>query len=157
MICALCPGHISIGSFLICLASIMSYVVAVRFRRMMYALIGLLVASTQAMAPVVAGALTSDPGWRRCFWISLPIGGTATALVLLGCSIQEPTDRLNGKTLQEHWVLFDWCGEMQYGWTSGSMVALHVLTPIFLGTYVAWQWRAGENALTAAESCHDKA
>lgn len=99
MICVLCPGHISIGSFLICLASILSYVVAVRFRRMMNALIGLLVASTQAMAPVVASPLTSGPGWRWCFWISLPIGGTATALVLLGCSTQEPTDRLNGRKL----------------------------------------------------------
>ncbi|KAJ5933628.1 hypothetical protein N7454_005957 [Penicillium verhagenii] len=155
----------SAGFFCGCLI-IMSYVVALRFRPMVNALIGLLIGSTQAMAPVVAGALTSGPGWRWCFWISLPIGGIASVLVMLGCSIQEPTDRLNGKTLREHWALFDWvglglwipfivcfmlilqCGGSQYGWTSGSMIALYVLTPILLGAYVMWQWRVGENALT---------
>ncbi|KAJ5810169.1 uncharacterized protein N7503_002387 [Penicillium pulvis] len=157
----------SAGFFCGCLI-IMSYVVALRFRPMVNALIGLLIGSTQAMAPVVAGALTSGPGWRWCFWISLPIGAIASILVILGCSIQEPADRLNGKTLGKHWVSFDWvglglwipfiacfmlilqCGGSQYGWTSGSMVALYVMTPILLGSYVIWQWHAGEDALTPA-------
>jgi len=46
-------------------------------------LVGVTFGTASVVGPLLGGALTDGPGWRWCFWISLPIGFAAAMTVFL--------------------------------------------------------------------------
>ncbi|KAL1853131.1 hypothetical protein VTK73DRAFT_9082 [Phialemonium thermophilum] len=75
-------------------------------RRALYiGLLGLVWAVAAAAGPLVGGALTELAGWRWCFWINLPVCGTAFILLLLFLDVHNPQTKL-----REGLVAVDWFG-----------------------------------------------
>ncbi|KAH8727739.1 major facilitator superfamily domain-containing protein [Phaeosphaeriaceae sp. PMI808] len=53
------------------------------YRAACFGLVGITFGTASVVGPLLGGALTDGPGWRWCFWISLPIGFTAALIMLL--------------------------------------------------------------------------
>ncbi|KUI61931.1 Putative HC-toxin efflux carrier TOXA [Cytospora mali] len=144
---------------------IVSYIIPLRWRPMMSAFFSVLIGSTQTAGPVLGGALTSRLSWRWCFWINLPLGGASVILALLGSKIKDPASRRGGKTMKQVVRDFDFLslaiwipavvcltlilqfGGLRYAWTSGSLIALYVVTVALFALFVVIQVRHGDSAL----------
>ncbi|KAF1816953.1 MFS transporter [Eremomyces bilateralis CBS 781.70] len=62
--------------------NIMAYSVALRHRAIYIATISAMFGISSVVGPILGGVLTDRASWRWCFWINLPIGGLAVAVVL---------------------------------------------------------------------------
>ncbi|KAL3478061.1 putative MFS transporter [Aspergillus californicus] len=69
---------ISSGSY-----TILAFSVRPEKRAAMTGLIGASFAVASVAGPLIGGAFTEHSTWRWCFWINLPIGGIAAALIIL--------------------------------------------------------------------------
>lgn len=116
------------------------------------------------LGPVLGGYVTSVT-WRCCFWINLPIGGVAMALLLLLAPNlpppAKPATTWKGRVLQLDPVGFLLVapsvscllfaleiGKSKQTWSSGSVIALFVVFAVLLVSFVAYQlWRQEESTL----------
>ncbi|KAK3185487.1 hypothetical protein K4F52_005797 [Lecanicillium sp. MT-2017a] len=116
------------------------------------------------LGPVLGGYLTSVT-WRWCFWINLPIGGVAMALLLLLAPNlpppAKPATTWKGRVLQLDPVGFLLVapsvscllfaleiGKSKQTWSSGSVIALFVVFAVLLVSFVAYQlWHQEESTL----------
>ncbi|PSR80196.1 major facilitator superfamily domain-containing protein [Coniella lustricola] len=144
---------------------IVSYIVPLSFRPLMGAFFSVLIGSTQNGGSVLGGVLTSMLSWRWCFWINLPLGGLSVFLGLVGSSITSPESRRGGKTVKELvrgfdalglciWSLAVICltlilqfGGGRFSWTSGTLVALYVVTAVLFAAFGLVEKRGGERSL----------
>ncbi|KAI2627379.1 MFS general substrate transporter [Hypomontagnella submonticulosa] len=115
------------------------------------------------VGPPLGGALTQGVTWRWCFYINLPIGGFAAALLLLLVRIkpaktEEQTLVNKLKSLDGiGFLLFagsltmlllalQWGGN-DYAWNSSVVVGLFVGFGVVLALFIAWQLRLQDEAL----------
>lgn len=144
---------------------IVSYIVPLRFRPLMGAFFSVLIGSTQNGGSVLGGVLTSMLSWRWCFWINLPMGGLSVFLGLVGSSVTSPESRCGGKTAKELirgfdalglsiWALAVICltlilqfGGGRFSWTSGTLIALYIVTVVLFAAFGLVEKRGGEKSL----------
>jgi MFS family permease len=120
-----------------------------------------------AVGPLIGGALTSKATWRWCFYINLPIGGVALALIIFIVNLDADRRKKEGKkiTLKQQilqldpvgsTLMFGWVislvlalqfGGFQYTWSNGRVIALLIVFAITLLSFIAWQWYRGDEAL----------
>ncbi|KAJ5888533.1 hypothetical protein N7495_008574 [Penicillium taxi] len=142
---------------------IASYTIPLRYRPIMNSLFAVIMGSTRALGPVIGGAFTSTVGWRWCFYINLPCGVVCGLLIALGASLKQVT-----VSSKESWITklrsFDWIGlllwvpfavcillVLQFGgvtytWKSPQLIALYILSVVFLLSFIYSQIRLGEKA-----------
>jgi len=62
------------------------------------------------VGPLVGGALTTSVGWRWCFYINLPIGGLAMAVIFFVLKL--PSQKIEHLTLKEKFLKLDLLGNL---------------------------------------------
>ncbi|KAL1794342.1 hypothetical protein ACET3X_007763 [Alternaria dauci] len=128
-------GGVMTGAFII-----IAITAGPEYRSAYMGVLGVTFGCASVVGPLMGGALTDGPGWRYCFWISLPIG-FAAALTMFLCfkNPEKPKDvplrekllnlDLNGAVLLSGCFLcfilaMHWIGIMP--WTSARVVGSFV-------------------------------
>ncbi|KAH7091452.1 major facilitator superfamily domain-containing protein [Paraphoma chrysanthemicola] len=127
-------------------------------------LVGITFGTASVVGPLLGGLLTDGPGWRWCFWISLPIGFTAALTVFLTLKdslkpLETPWRQklinldLNGGiliagcfccfVLAMHWIGI-------HPWTSARVVGSFVGFAVLLLCFIANEWVMGDKAMVQA-------
>lgn len=117
--------------------------------------------ASSVLGPLMGGWLTDGPGWRWCFWVSLPIGFSAALVMLL--FFKAPimpkegtlkhrilqTDVLGGILLSGALSCFvlamHWSGI--YGWANFRSVLAAVSFVLLMAIFVANEWQMGDKAM----------
>ncbi|CAK7202042.1 hypothetical protein SEUCBS139899_004760 [Sporothrix eucalyptigena] len=121
---------IGAGGLLTLVNIIIGDLFSARERGKYYGMIGMVWATASALGPVVGGALTSNVSWRWCFYINLPISGTALAIIFFTLRLPTPkTPILTGLKA------IDWLGSLTI--TGGTLMLLMGLQ--FGGSSYPWK------------------
>ncbi|PYI07554.1 MFS general substrate transporter, partial [Aspergillus sclerotiicarbonarius CBS 121057] len=144
---------------------VVAQTIALQYRALLDSILGGLYGVAGVVAPVIGGALTSRASWRWCFYINLPVGGVCLIVTkfLLNLPPSNPDgaalplvqklrhlDPLGIVTLTPMVVcllLALQLGGSSYEWSNGRIIALLVLSAVFLVLFVAWQFYRREKAL----------
>ncbi|KAF1848711.1 MFS general substrate transporter [Cucurbitaria berberidis CBS 394.84] len=152
-------GGIFTGAFII-----IALTAGPEYRAAYMGILGVTFGCSSVVGPLMGGALTDGPGWRWCFWISLPIGFTA-ALTMFLCFKDPLTPKkatlrekiihldLNGATLLSgsfscfvlamHWIGVN-------SWTSARVLGSFVGFAALLACFVINEWLMGSKAMVRA-------
>ncbi|KAF2877682.1 major facilitator superfamily domain-containing protein [Massariosphaeria phaeospora] len=115
------------------------------------------------VGPVLGGALTEGVSWRWCFYINLPIGGFAAAVIVILLHLKPAAtekvplmQKLKGLdgfgfclfagSVTMLLLALQWGGHA-YRWGSSTTIGLFVGFGITLPAFVAWQLYLGPHAL----------
>ncbi|KAK3687941.1 major facilitator superfamily domain-containing protein [Podospora appendiculata] len=148
----------------------------------MNALLSCTLAIALVVSPLMGGGLSNGNHWRWVFYLNLPIGAVALALLALALPNRFPhhldpkpglgaarrhTGSLVGKFLWEADVFgaflllgtvvflvaaLEEGGTVDYGWDSGFIVASFVVSGSLLAAFFLWQWWAGRETTAAVPS-----
>jgi EmrB/QacA subfamily drug resistance transporter len=109
-------------------------------------------AVSSVAGPLIGGGLTTALSWRWVFYVNLPLGGLALALILIGLKqaakpVSHRVDYLGAVLLAGAaactLLLFSWGGSL-IPWASPQALELGVLAVIFIAAFLWQERRASE-------------
>lgn len=121
-------------------------------------MVGAIFGIASVCGPLLGGVFTTNVTWRWCFYLNLPIGGVAMAILFI--VLRLPPAKHGGLSLWEQFVQLDpigsslfmpgviclllalqWGGST-YAWSNGRIIALLVLFILLIAGFIAVQiWR----------------
>lgn len=143
---------------------IMTEIIPISKRAMVFALIGVTFSVASVAGPFIGGAFATHVSWRWCFYVNLPIGGAAAAMLILG--FHPPTVRTN---LRAKLARIDYIGTLllcaslvllllaltfggvQYPWNSAAVIACFVLSGVSFFAFVYWNFFRSSNPIILRE------
>ena len=125
---------------------------------------GLVFGLSSAVGPLIGGALTDGPGWRWCFYINLPCGAVAIAMIVMFLHIPVEMLQQDSTTIRAKAARLDWFGTacflpsiiclilalqwggVTYSWSNPRVVVLLVLAGVLFVAFISIQRWKGKNA-----------
>ncbi|RMZ81570.1 hypothetical protein DV737_g2448, partial [Chaetothyriales sp. CBS 132003] len=125
------------------------------------------------IGPLLGGIFTDGPGWRWCFYINLPIGGLASAIIFVFFKTPKAA-RPQEATLKEKILQMDFPGTftimaamvcyllaMQWGgttksWHSADVIGVLVGFGLFVILFIAIEYFQGDRALLQGRILKDR-
>jgi MFS family permease len=119
---------------------------------------------SSVLGPVLGGLFTQNVSWRWCFYVNLPIGGTAVAIILL-CFKTPSHSRVGHAKLKEIPLLFDMGGTIivlaaltclllvlqdggvTYPWSNSVPIGLLVGFILITIVFIFLEWKQGDRAM----------
>lgn len=107
---------------------------------------------SSVIGPALGGWLTDGPGWRWVFYVNLPVGLLAVAVLMVGLPAIRPReagpiDWLGAATIIGATVpmllAFSW-GGTEYAWTSPQVLGLLILAVVMTAAFLFVEQRAEE-------------
>ncbi|KAI0843643.1 MFS general substrate transporter [Hypoxylon sp. FL0890] len=135
--------------------AVIVHAVPLHKRPLTQGMIGAVFGIASVVGPLLGGAFTSKVTWRWCFYINLPFGGVAMAVILFLLKI--PDQSASKAPVKERLAQLDFCGTMlilpgsiclllalQWGgptfaWNDGRIIALIILAGVLMLGFVLVQ------------------
>lgn len=143
---------------------ILSESVPINKRALAMALIGITFSVASVCGPFVGGAFATHVSWRWCFYINLPVGGVALALLLVFFKPPPPQGSMRTKLAQIDYVgtlllsagavlilLGLTFGGNEYAWNLGAVIALFVVGGVVVGAFCYYNFAVSKVPLLAKE------
>ncbi|KAK6432414.1 hypothetical protein LTR95_011418 [Oleoguttula sp. CCFEE 5521] len=147
--------------------SIVAFSVVPHKRLAYMGILGATYAFASVFGPVLGGLFADKISWRWCFWINLPVGAAAVAMIALTFSTPtaQALDPARHRSLLTKLSYMDIPGlvtlsgsvvalllALQWGgvsrpWASGTVVSLLVVFPLLLLLFAMIEWAQGERAM----------
>ncbi|KAM3064750.1 hypothetical protein ACMFMG_012064 [Clarireedia jacksonii] len=123
-------------------------------RGMYFGLLSTVWALASALGPVIGGVFTSRVSWRWCFFINLPFGGVALAVLIFFLKLHNPRT-----PLKQGLAAIDWIGNLlviggtlmvlmglqfggvQFAWKSATVICLIVFGAFTIGLFCIYESR----------------
>jgi EmrB/QacA subfamily drug resistance transporter len=146
---------IGAGGLMVGAQAIIADIVPPRERGRYMGLIGSVFAVASVAGPLLGGFLVDNLSWRWVFYVNMPVGALAVAIVALRLHLHTPTTRHRidylGAALLAGGVgslvlLTTWGGN-QYGWRSATIIGLAIAGVALLALFVLRESRAAEPLL----------
>ena len=149
---------IGAGGLMVGAQAIIGDIVSPRERGRYMGLIGSVFAVASVAGPLLGGFLVDNLSWRWVFYVNMPVGAIAIAIVALRLHLHTPSIRHRidylGAVLLAGGVaaltLFTTWGGTQYAWSSTTIVGLGVGGTVLLVLFVGQETRAAEPILPLA-------
>lgn len=142
---------------------IMTQIVPLHKRPMYTGSFGAIFGVASVIGPLLGGVFTDKVSWRWCFYINLPFGAVAIAVLLFLLKVDKPIEpnvsfKQQIDRLDPLGILFfvpsmvclvlalQW-GGITYSWSSGRVVALLVLFSVLFVIFIGIQLWRKENAM----------
>lgn len=144
---------------------IISEVVPIERRPLSMAVMGCTFAVASVLGPLIGGAFTDNVTWRWCFYINLPIGAVASAVLFF--SFRPPKTKGN---IREKLMMIDYTGTVlftsglvvfllaitfgagdQFAWDSAAVIVCFVLGTVVLIAWCVWNFVFAKNPLLPLE------
>jgi len=127
---------------------------SLRSRGAFYGIIGAVWAVASAIGPVIGGAFTEKVTWRWCFFVNLPLDGTALLILFFFLDLKTPRTPIKAGL-----KAIDWLGSLlvvgatlmllfglQYGgvtdpWNSATVICLIVFGFVTFVIFGFWEWK----------------
>ena len=128
---------------------VISDIFSQRTRTLYFGLAEVMWALAGGLGPIIGGAFTELVSWRWCFWINLPISGTAFLLLVLFLDVHNPRTRV-----WEGVKAIDWFGTLSilavilllllgldfggaiFPWSSPKVICLIVFGTLMIGVFL---------------------
>ncbi|POR35682.1 Putative transporter C3H1.06c [Tolypocladium paradoxum] len=132
----------------ICISDLFS----MRKRGMYFGILGCVWAIASAIGPVLGGVFTSQVSWRWCFYINLPLGGIAIAILAFVLKLHNPRT-----PVKQGLAAIDWVGSLfiiggtlmlllglefggvQRPWVSATVICLIVFGVLTIALFILWE------------------
>ncbi|AOA63788.1 Vacuolar basic amino acid transporter 5 [Komagataella phaffii CBS 7435] len=136
-----------------------SEVVHMNKRPAIMSLFGIVFAISSVLGPLVGGVFTTEVTWRWCYYINLPVGGFATALLLYAFNPPRPKftwskireiDYIGISSFMAGIVLILLAmslGGINYPWNSAAVICCFVLGGLSLIVFSIWNFKFSSNPL----------
>ncbi|KDQ59779.1 hypothetical protein JAAARDRAFT_33346 [Jaapia argillacea MUCL 33604] len=158
-----CGGGGVVNSVLVIIAQ----TTRIEDRPLLYGILGGVYALASIVGPLLGGAFTDHVSWRWCFYVNLPFGALAIAVVFLFLPSRPALGSNNEESLnQMTWYRrLDWLGgilclgtvvslllPLQWGgtthpWNSPVIIALFCVFAVVLVAWIIWEWRRSKAAI----------
>ena len=140
------------GGLLVLAQSVIGDVVAPRDRPRYQGLFSATFGLASVAGPLLGGVITSAASWRWVFYVNIPVGLLAMALIWFGLrggprGTARPVDYLGAALLAAATtlllLLLAW-GGVEFTWTSPAAIGLALAAIVLAGLFVWWEGRAEE-------------
>ena len=146
---------IGAGGLMVGAQAIIGDIVPPRERGRYMGVIGSVFAVASVAGPLIGGFLVDNLSWRWVFYVNMPIGALAVAIVVWRLHLNTPTvshkiDVLGAVLLSGGvgaLIMLTTWGGSEYAWGSAPIITLGVAGVVLIGLFVWWETRAAEPIL----------
>jgi EmrB/QacA subfamily drug resistance transporter len=143
------------GGLMVSAQAIIADIVPPRERGRYMGLIGAVFAVASVAGPLLGGFLVDGLSWRWVFYVNLPVGAVAVAIVLTRLHLHTPPirhriDYLGAALLSGavgSLILLTTWGGSEYAWGSPTIVGLGIAGAVLVAAFLWWETRAAEPIL----------